>query len=476
MRRRPLRRPPSARRRRGPARGLAVTVAALLAAALLLPLAACRDSGRRPPVLLVGVDGFEWNVALPLLRAGEMPHIAALVDSGAAGLLETTRPTFSPIIWTTIATGKSPRRHGIRGFVAKKKKVGERRLYNSNDRRTKAFWNILSDYDRSVAVVGWWMTYPAEKVNGVMVAQVNTLDQANRKAGRAIIKGSLREDVAGQVYPEERLEEFLEIHHQVSAGLGERTDQIFGRFGVPLTTLTERLWQNTQWAFQADATYVEIAERLAAEGHDLVAFYLGGADVAGHRFWRHMRPELYADPPSAAEAEELGRLIPDYYRYVDRAVGRVLDRMPADTVTLVVSDHGMGAVNRKKVFHEESLPADLNSAHHRDAPPGIFIASGPGVPRAGARPAAELAREDLAALGSVLDVTPTLLALLDVPVGDDMEGRVLARLFDRDLAALPTVASHDDEAWLAARRGLAPEEIETDDERLEQLRALGYVN
>ncbi len=463
-------------RRRSPPRSARRGLAALLAAALCLPLAACGDADRPPPVLLVGVDGFEWNVVLPLLRAGDLPRIAALVESGAAGLLETTRPTFSPIIWTTIATGKSPRRHGIRGFVARKKQVGERRLFNSGDRKTKAFWNILSDYERSVAVVGWWMTYPAERVRGVMVAQVNTLDQANRKAGRAIIKGSLRDDVAGQVYPERRLQEFLEVHERVSGELDERTAEIFGRFGVPLTTLTERLWQNTQWAFRADATYVEIAERLAGEGHDLVAFYLGGADVAGHRFWRHMRPELYADPPPAEEAAELGRLIPDYYRFVDRAIGRVLDRMPADTVTLIVSDHGMGAVNRKKTFREDSLPADLNSGHHHDAPPGVVIASGPGGPGAGARRAADLGRGDLEPLGSVFDVTPTLLALLGVPVGADMEGRVLAALFERDVAALPTVASHDDAAWLAARRELAPEELEADEERLEQLRALGYVN
>ena len=100
-----------------------------------------------------------------------MPTIAGLIERGAPGLLETTRPTFSPIIWTSIATGKGAAQHGIRGFVRRQRGGQPRRLYNNYDRKTKAFWNILSDYGRSVAVLGWWLTYPVEPVNGLLVWQ-----------------------------------------------------------------------------------------------------------------------------------------------------------------------------------------------------------------------------------------------------------------------------------------------------------------
>ncbi len=79
-------------------------------------------------------------------------------------------------------------------------------------------------------------------------------------------------------------------------------------------------------------------------------------------------------------------------------------------------------------------------------------------------------------MGSVLDVTPTLLTLLGIPVGADMEGRVLARVLAREADRATQIASHDGDAWRSARAGLDAAALEEDEERLEQLRALGYVN
>ena len=47
-------------------------------------------------------------------------------------------------------------------------------MLTNRDRRTKAFWNILSDCERSVAVVGWRMTFSVEPIRGITVAQTNT--------------------------------------------------------------------------------------------------------------------------------------------------------------------------------------------------------------------------------------------------------------------------------------------------------------
>lgn len=449
---------------------------------LILATTGCGRIGQpsRPsteaPILLVALDGFEWDVLLPMLAAGELPLIADLMERGAYGLLETDRPTFSPILWTTAATGKSRRQHGIRSFVHRKEGQPQR-LYNNWDRRTKAFWNILSDYGRRVAVVGWWMTYPVEPINGVMVAQVNTMDQLDRKKGKAIIKGSLREGVDDQVHPQQRTKEFLALNQRVAEELPDLNREIFGEFEHQAAPLADRLWESTQWSFRSDATYLRIAERLSREDFDLVAFYLGGTDVVGHRFWRHMEPEEFRDSPATEEVEDFGDVLEDYYRFADGAIGQVLAGMPDDTRVVVVSDHGMHAINRKKKFDPQNIPDDVNSGHHRDGPPGVLITAGPGVvPGDGDIEPADLTREDLPTIGHLRDLTPTILALLGLPVGADMEGRVLTEILDRDPESLEQVPTHDDEEWLTERAELDSTALESSPERLEQLRALGYIN
>jgi len=163
-------------------------------------LAACSpDPPPKPPpgsVVLIGLDGFEWKVALELLRDNKLPTIAGLMREGTFGELTVTHPTLSPIIWTSIATGVEADRHGIYGFVKEQPKAEKREgqlatLYTSADRRVKALWNIFSDAGRINHTIGWWMTFPAESVHGTMVAQVNTITPQMRRDGIGIWKGQL---------------------------------------------------------------------------------------------------------------------------------------------------------------------------------------------------------------------------------------------------------------------------------------------
>ncbi len=432
-----------------------------------LLLAGACSGGDHAPILLVGIDGLEWRVLLPMLADDELPNLNRLVEEGSYGLLRSMHPTFSPIVWTTIATSKTPREHGIQGFVKK----GESGLYTSGDRRTKAFWEILSDYRRRVAVVGWWITYPAEPVNGVMVAQVNTVP---KQSGRGILKGDLVEGLGRQTFPPELADECLAIHARMRRNLAGHTRRVFGEFRHPLEGTPARLWDQTQWAFLADATYAEIAAGLAGDGYDLLAVYFGGADVVGHRFWRYMQPELYSHPPTTEEIENLGRVIPDYYRWIDSAIGRIVAAMPPDVTVIVVSDHGMQPVNRRRPYNPNDLPRQIRSGNHPRALPGAFLMAGPGVRQGPELDAASTSHAELPIVASVHDVTPTLLAMLAVPTGADMKGRVLTELLT-SVPRIRTIASHDTPEWLATRGDVDPT-LGDDPERLEQLRALGYLD
>jgi len=159
------------------------------------PLPGPPPRGPSTPLLVVGIDGADWDHLRPLMRRGELPHLRRLVRGGIHGPLETLRPTTSPAIWTTVATGYSPERHGIESFVAHRI-VGFPGAFNrlrpveglgfywmadvlrasrvpvsSHLRLKPAYWNIASHYGVPVSVLNWWGTWPVEPIRGIMVSE-----------------------------------------------------------------------------------------------------------------------------------------------------------------------------------------------------------------------------------------------------------------------------------------------------------------
>ncbi len=443
---------------------------------------ACGSWRNKPvssPILVVGVDGIEWELALPLVAEGRMPTFERLMAEGRYGLLETLVPTDSPVIWTTVATGMPKSVHAILGF-ANTNRPQNISLYDNSYRQAPALWNILSNFEKRVCVVGWWMTWPAEPVNGVMVAQTNTMDQFDTARGRETWKGAIRPGVAGQVYPPELESRIMSTLGEVETELPRITEEIFGQFPHPLSRLGDQLWSNCHWSFRADQTYARIAHRLIAEEEpfDLSMVYFGGSDVAGHRFLRYMKPELFDHPPTAEQVANFRSVISNYYSWLDSEIGRLIELYPEDVTVIVLSDHGMVPVNRENLFDPDDIPEDVNSGHHHDGPPGIFIAAGPFiVPAENALPPAALRRDDLPTVGSVYDLAPTILAMLRLPRGRDMEGRVLDELFAErfQIDLQPRmVSSHTSMEFLQSRKKLHRDNP-AEDTRIEQLQNLGYL-
>jgi hypothetical protein len=460
---------------------ISIVVGLVVLGAVIVGLSPVDEPATAPhPVLLIGLDGMEWEVALPLLREGRLPALAGLMARGTGGELASMRPTVSPTIWTTIATGRSPDEHGIRGFTHREpNEDGTARLYTSFDRKVPAFWNILTRFGRRSHVIGWWNTFPAEPIEGVMVAQVNTLDPGEATFTKELWKGSLFEDLEGQVYPPALQAELLAEIPDADAELPDLAARILRGVGE-VGPLEQRLWDNCLWSFRADLTYHRIARRLLTmrEPFDVLAIYLGGSDVAGHRFWRYLQPDLYANRPEETTVARFGEVIPDYYAYLDELIGELLEAAPDDCNVLVVSDHGMKPANVDAPYTAKRAMRMLVSGAHKGAPAGLFVAAGPDIRRVGfARPVADLTREDLPSPGSVADITPTLLALLDLPVGRDMIGTVMEDLLRPSFLEehpIRRVDSHTPPNWFEQRQSVAAKP-HLSEERLEQLRSLGYI-
>src|SRR5262245_16290999 len=149
-------------------------------------------------IFLIGLDGASWNLINPLLKQGKLPHFQQLIQTGTYASLKSFVPTKSPILWTSIATGKVPKKHGIGNFTAEKD--GKVIPVSGTQRITKAFWNILSEYGITVGVVNWWVTWPPEKVNGFVVSDRYRESSSQKYKGKMVF-----------TYPEELMQELPKV-------------------------------------------------------------------------------------------------------------------------------------------------------------------------------------------------------------------------------------------------------------------------
>jgi arylsulfatase A-like enzyme len=448
-----------------------------LGLSLLAPACTREPSSALPhPLVVVGIDGFEWRLALELAKAGRLPGISGVMREGSFARTATLEPTLSPPIWTTMATGVIPDRHGIGGFVRPlvKDENGQPLLYTNRERRVKAVWNVASEAGVRSCIVGYWMTFPVEPIEGAMVAQTGT---PPAEAGERQRKGSLRPGGSGQVHPPEYEARAFELAAASEPSAAERERELFGDTSSWPPAM-KRLAEHSRWSIAADSAYERIAlDLVSGAGRcDLVVVYLGLPDVLGHRFWRWTYPSDFVQPPSEDEAAEFGEVLRRAYVQVDRFVGEMRRAAGADATIVVASDHGMGPFRPKQAVDIHAERGELlRTGGHSAARDGFFAAAGPGIALAGG--AFPQDPGDVPEVGSVADLAPTLLALLGLPRGSDMDGHVMTGLLEpRFVAAHPLreVPSHTPDGWMASR--VFAEASEPDDrERLEQLRGLGYL-
>ncbi len=150
-----------------------MALAGLLVALSLL--GACGEANRPTGIgtraVVIGIDGADWRIIDAIAAHGKLPHLSGLRARGTSGPIQTVADiALSPVIWTSVATGKTAAKHGISWFLVDQPD-GTRVPVRSYNRKTKAIWNLLAERGHVPIVVGWWATYPAEDVaRGIVVS------------------------------------------------------------------------------------------------------------------------------------------------------------------------------------------------------------------------------------------------------------------------------------------------------------------
>lgn len=408
-------------------------------------------------VLLIGWDAADWKTITPLLDAGKMPNLAKLVEGGVCGNLCTIQPVLSPMLWTSIATGKRAYKHGIHGFTEPDPVSGMIRPVTNLSRKTKAIWNILNQEKKKSVTIGWWPSNPAEELSrGVMIS-----NDYQRSTGFDLENWPMK---AGTVHPEKLAETLAEARFH-PAQLTESELRFFlpGIEGMSRQEL-DRLEKDSRIQslirIVADCLSIQAAAMLMTHAPwDFMAVYYDAIDHFGHAFMRY-------HPPQRANIDDwdyrvFSHCLEAGYCFHDQMLGELIAQVGEDLTVVLMSDHGFHPDHLRplSIPEEPAGPA----VEHRQL--GILVANGPGL------------RKDERVYGaSVLDICPTLLHLFGLPVGEDMDGKVLLDLYADEPAPVERIPSWDnvagDHGMHPPDRRIAPADSKA---AITRLAALGYI-
>ncbi|HEY3176552.1 MAG TPA: alkaline phosphatase family protein [Candidatus Polarisedimenticolia bacterium] len=413
------------------------------------------------PIVLIGLDGADWQIIDPLIDQGKLPNLTRLKARSTWGHMRSSEPILSPLLWTTAVTGKPPDEHGIIDFLVPDPVTGRRSPITSRSRKVRALWNIFSERGLTSGVVAWWASWPAEPIDGRIVSDrvAYSLFDVD-EAGAALtypdgLLARIRPDiVSDERMGYEQVSRFLDMpREEFEAARRRARDNPEVAYKEPVNHLTKIL--------AAAATYHAIALRMLREGQpDLFAVYYQGIDEVSHRFAHDMPPRM----PFVSEEEfrRYHRAVEEYYIYQDELVGELLSAVSPSSTIIVMSDHGF----QSGPARPEDGPADIEGKPgkwHRLY--GIVMVAGEGI---GA------GRLDTATL---YDIAPTALALAGLPLAADMRGAPLVtrqgapeppRIATYEVGGREPGAPHEP-------AGAAAPESEVDEELLRNLASLGYI-
>lgn len=358
----------------------------------------------RRKVLLVGWDAADWKIIQPLLDRGELPVLEKIVNGGVMGNLASVRPMLSPMLWTSIATGKRPFKHGVHGFTEVDYELNQVVPVSSSTRSCKAVWNILNQNGFKTHVTGWFATHPAEPLDGAVVSDRFAVPTRKLDRDSPLPKGT--------IHPA-RLEEQLSILRLRPAEIPGDVLPLFVRDAAKVNQAHDKRLHEIAihlaecFSVHAAATYL-----LEHEPWDFAAVYYRAIDWLCHHFMEFHPPRMSGVHES--DFERYHDVVNSAYRLHDLLLGRLLQLAGPDTTVLIVSDHGFKS-GRDRPQAVPNVPAGIVAWHRMT---GILAMRGNG-----------LRQDELIHGASILDITPTILALFGLPIGSDMDGRVLLEAF-----------------------------------------------
>lgn len=374
-------------------------------------------------VRMLMLDGASLDVISPAIAAGHLPNLGRIFDKGAVLHMATLRPTQAEPVWSAVATGRYPMSNGIRSSVLYRALGGtpiqllpdycfmqalvalgflSEEPQTATDLLARPIWSILSDRGETVGVIGWPLTQPAPVLNGFAIS-----DAFHRMAA-----ADLSLDNSPAVWPGGLLDV---IRAAMQRPVTPDPISLVNTMGAPQPSNDFDVGRD-QAPIVADRVHLQLLNALESIEPKFLAVRFPGIDAVGHRFLRYADPSAFGDV-SESERQRYGEVLNQYYGFVDMLIGREMERLGSNDLLLVVSAFGMEPLSPGKRLLEILAGNGQMSGTHERAPDGFVLAFGNAV-ATGRPPRA-----------SVVDLAPTILYFLGLPVGRDMDGFARIDLF-----------------------------------------------
>jgi len=339
---------------------------------------------------LVGLDGLSFDFLIPLISAGKLPNFSWLMDNGNSGKLVSFSPTEPPSLQASFSTGKLPAKH---------------RLLSG---RRYRLWKM----DRELETVPRFILFTQLSRFGYL--EITPIRPQVRTKDLWRILEDNRISYLDKSWP------LIAEETAPSPKAEKLAADLLGESALPGDSLSTV----ARSAFLRDSAAEEAASAARNERQPQVFhLQLDGLNSVQAYFYKYSFPEQYGDI-ALEEIERYGPVIERYYEYYDGLIGKFLTGLKEDEILVVYSAFGVEPLPLWKRFVERLLGDPDVSAYHELAPEGVALFYGKGVRRA-------RHEEPI----RIVDITPTLLYFLGLPVGRDMDGIVRSLVFNDDFIA-----------------------------------------
>ncbi|UCE96563.1 MAG: alkaline phosphatase family protein [Candidatus Bathyarchaeota archaeon] len=256
-------------------------------------------------VLVIGLDCAPPELLFDLF-ADELPNIKRMLDNGVYARMESSHPPITIPAWMVMATSKNAGKLGVYGFRHRKPGTYNKMwLANSHSIREKTVWDILGEHNKKVVVVGVPPAYPPKPVNGSQISCFMT-------------PGADKD----YTYPQR---------------LKKEIERLIGEYLLDIVFRTDEKDKLLQQLYDMTKQHFTVLKYLAkTKPWHFFMFVEIGVDRVHHAFWKFFDKKHHLYEPDNKYED----VILNYYRLVDREIGKLLELTDDNTSVILVSDHG----------------------------------------------------------------------------------------------------------------------------------------